>query len=208
MTAATNGSMFLIIGVIWLISLLLFVIPAIIIFWKLFAKAGQPGWAAIIPYYNTYVMGIVAKKPTIAIIVIIASIASNFSRASDSPIVGSITGIGLLVWLVLSLIILSKFIQQYDAGIGKWFLFLFFPIIGVFFVEKTNYKGSNPIVASTGSATQPIDHTAPLPSAYGASRYSSLDAPTAPETPTATQRQQIPVQQPQESPAEKNNLIQ
>ncbi len=24
--------------------------------WKLFTKAGQPGWAAIIPFYNTYVM--------------------------------------------------------------------------------------------------------------------------------------------------------
>ena len=23
--------------------------------WKMFEKAGRPGWAAIIPYYNTYV---------------------------------------------------------------------------------------------------------------------------------------------------------
>lgn len=25
-------------------------------FWKTFAKAGEPGWAAIIPIFNTYIM--------------------------------------------------------------------------------------------------------------------------------------------------------
>ena len=24
--------------------------------WKVFVKAGQPGWAAIIPFYNTYIL--------------------------------------------------------------------------------------------------------------------------------------------------------
>lgn len=31
--------------------------------WKVFAKAGQPGWAAIIPIYNTYVLLKIAGKP-------------------------------------------------------------------------------------------------------------------------------------------------
>jgi len=31
-------------------------IVAIIALWKIFEKAGEPGWAAIIPFYNLYVL--------------------------------------------------------------------------------------------------------------------------------------------------------
>jgi hypothetical protein len=31
--------------------------------WKVFAKAGQPGWASIIPIYNTYILLKIAGKP-------------------------------------------------------------------------------------------------------------------------------------------------
>ena len=31
--------------------------------WKVFEKAGQPGWAAIIPIYNLYIMTKIAGKP-------------------------------------------------------------------------------------------------------------------------------------------------
>lgn len=31
--------------------------------WKLYVKAGKPGWAAIIPIYNVIVMLQIAKKP-------------------------------------------------------------------------------------------------------------------------------------------------
>jgi len=31
--------------------------------WKVFVKAGQPGWAAIIPIYNAYIMTKIAGKP-------------------------------------------------------------------------------------------------------------------------------------------------
>lgn len=31
--------------------------------WKTFAKAGQPGWAAIIPIYNIYVMTQIVGRP-------------------------------------------------------------------------------------------------------------------------------------------------
>lgn len=43
-------------------ALAIFVIAAI---WKVFTKAGQPGWAAIIPIYNIYIMTKIAGKPGI-----------------------------------------------------------------------------------------------------------------------------------------------
>jgi hypothetical protein len=33
--------------------------------WKVFVKAGQPGWAAIIPIYNIYIMTKIGGKPGI-----------------------------------------------------------------------------------------------------------------------------------------------
>ena len=36
----------------------------IISMWKIFVKANQSGWAAIVPFYNYYVMIEIAKKPT------------------------------------------------------------------------------------------------------------------------------------------------
>ena len=31
--------------------------------WKTFAKAGEPGWAAIVPFYNVYVMTQIVGRP-------------------------------------------------------------------------------------------------------------------------------------------------
>jgi hypothetical protein len=35
----------------------------IVCWWKVFTKAGQPGWASIIPFYNIVVMLQIARKP-------------------------------------------------------------------------------------------------------------------------------------------------
>ena len=45
--------------IIWF-AIAIFIIAAM---WKVFEKAGQPGWAAIIPIYNTYIMTKIAGKP-------------------------------------------------------------------------------------------------------------------------------------------------
>ncbi|MEM8533636.1 MAG: DUF5684 domain-containing protein [Chloroflexota bacterium] len=42
-----------------IISLLLTLVVGVVLLvgmWKIFTKAGQPGWAAIVPIYNVYVM--------------------------------------------------------------------------------------------------------------------------------------------------------
>jgi len=50
------------ITVLILIALLLVVLPSVGLY-KLFIKAGKPGWTAFIPFYNTWIMLEVAKKP-------------------------------------------------------------------------------------------------------------------------------------------------
>jgi hypothetical protein len=61
--------------------------------WKVFTKAGQPGWAAIIPIYNLYVLTVIAGKewwwvllfliPCVSIvpaILIPIAVAKNFGK--------------------------------------------------------------------------------------------------------------------------------
>ena len=40
---------------IYLISLA-FAVLAIVAMWKIFTKAGEPGWGAIVPFYNLYLL--------------------------------------------------------------------------------------------------------------------------------------------------------
>jgi hypothetical protein len=72
---------------------LVFVVPTIAGMWKLFEKAGQPGWAAIIPFYNMFVLNQIARKEIlwfvltlvpcvniVAVVLICMDVAKNFGK--------------------------------------------------------------------------------------------------------------------------------
>jgi hypothetical protein len=61
--------------------------------WRIFEKAGKPGWAAIVPIYNFMVMLKIARKPAwwlilllipivniVALLVLLAALARNFGK--------------------------------------------------------------------------------------------------------------------------------
>ena len=50
-------------GIVVLLLLLAFMIFMVASFWKVFTKAGQPGWASLVPFYNMYVYLTIAGKP-------------------------------------------------------------------------------------------------------------------------------------------------
>src|SRR3990167_3980068 len=54
------GSVILILSLVILIAIAVMIVAA----WKIFVKANQPGWAAIVPIYNVVVMLQIVKKPT------------------------------------------------------------------------------------------------------------------------------------------------
>jgi hypothetical protein len=56
--AAFTGG-FLVMGAVYLAVLVLMIVSL----WKIFTKAGRPGWASIIPIYNTYVMLQMVGRP-------------------------------------------------------------------------------------------------------------------------------------------------
>lgn len=49
------------IGIVFFIAIV--VLPCIISMWILFEKAGEPGWASIIPIYSTIVLVRIIRKP-------------------------------------------------------------------------------------------------------------------------------------------------
>jgi hypothetical protein len=90
-----------------------FAVIGIVIMWKFFAKAGQPGWASIIPIYNVYVLVKIAGRPgwwtllvlipivqIIPLIFISLDIAKSFGKDTVFGIVGlflfSIVGYAIL----------------------------------------------------------------------------------------------------------------
>lgn len=83
-------------GIMGLVCMCIYLIPilAIIIgMWKIFEKAGKPGWAAIIPFYNTYILTEIAGMDImwfiltlvpcvniVAAIMIWVNVAKNFGK--------------------------------------------------------------------------------------------------------------------------------
>ncbi len=56
---ASAGGMGMVGGIIWLAVVILMLASM----WRIFTKAGQPGWACIVPIYNAYIMLKIAGKP-------------------------------------------------------------------------------------------------------------------------------------------------
>ena len=126
--AAGAAGGFLCICFFWLIWLAI-VIVAIAGMWKVFEKAGKPGWAAIIPIYNMFVLNEIAGKEIlwfiltlipcvniVAIIVICMDVAKNFGK---DPIYG--VGLALLPMIFFPLLGFSDARYQGPAAAPKQF---------------------------------------------------------------------------------------
>ncbi len=50
-------------GILPIIIILAIIVLLVASLWKVFEKAGKPGWAAIVPIYGNIVMAEVARKP-------------------------------------------------------------------------------------------------------------------------------------------------
>ncbi len=101
----------------------------IIVNWRLFEKAGKPGWAALIPIYNMVVMLEVAGYKWYYIF---------FFLLGAVPILGSIAL--LLFTISYSIKIAKSFGQSVGFGIGLWLINPVFAAI-IAFSKDINYVG-------------------------------------------------------------------
>jgi hypothetical protein len=114
---AAAGAMGVGFVVCYIVFILAFYIVTAIGMWKAFEKAGEPGWAAIIPIYNFIVMCKIADKPLWWIAL------------------GFIPGCGGFILIVLNIIVCIEIATRFGKGggfgVGLALLgFIFWPILG------------------------------------------------------------------------------
>lgn len=81
--------------------------------WKAFEKAGQPGWAAIVPFYNIYILTKIAGKPGWWVLLYLIPV------------------VNIVIAVMLSIEVAKKFGKGTGFGVGLALLgFVFWPILG------------------------------------------------------------------------------
>jgi len=93
--------------------------------WKVFVKAGKPGWAALIPFYNTIVLLEIAGKPLWWFVLFFIPLV-NF-----------------VILVLVCIEVAARFGKSPLYGLGLALLgFIFFPMLG--FGDATYRGGSTP----------------------------------------------------------------
>jgi len=119
--------------IIWLALAILMIAS----FWKIFTKAGKPGWASIIPFYNIYVMLQIASKPGWWLILYFIP----------------------LVNLIIGIIVIVALAQSFGKGVGFAVGMIF---IGIIFYPILAF-GSARYLGPGGAAETPVSPAAPPP---------------------------------------------
>jgi hypothetical protein len=85
----------------------------VVAYWRVYEKAGEPGWGAIVPFYNIYLLCKIAGRPGWWLILYF------------------IPFVNLVIALVVSLDLAKAFSRSAGFGLGLWLLsFIFVPILG------------------------------------------------------------------------------
>ncbi len=104
----TDGS-----GLLGLFLPLLLTVVILAGLWKVFTKADQPGWAAIIPIYNVYILLKIVGRPVWWLILLFIPL------------------VNLVIWLLLSIDTAKAFDKGIGYAIGLFlFGFIFWPLLG------------------------------------------------------------------------------
>jgi hypothetical protein len=91
------------------IALSLFIIVSM---WKVFVKAGQPGWGVLIPIYNIYLLTQIAGRPGWWVLLFL------------------IPFVNIVIGIIVDIDIAKNFGKDTAFGLGLYFLgFIFFPIL-------------------------------------------------------------------------------
>jgi len=96
-------------------SLIALIILALLVasLWKIYEKAGKPGWAALVPIYNIIVLLEIVQKPIWWIVLFFVPV------------------VNLVVIFILLVELARKFGQGVGFAVGLFFLgFIFYPILG------------------------------------------------------------------------------
>jgi Family of unknown function (DUF5684) len=128
-TSNGGGSAF-----VTLIYLIIAVVD-IVAMWRLFTKAGQPGWAAIVPIYNLYVLVKIAGHEGWWVILYFIPL------------------VNIVVWFIVAIDVAKNFGKSTGFGIGVALLsFIFIPILAF---GDAEYVGPRPGMGASKTTPPP-----------------------------------------------------
>ena len=127
-----SGALALIFGFIgsFFLVIIALVVFSLIANWKLFTKAGKPGWAAIIPIYNMVILFEIIGYKWYYVFLLFAS---------GIPVIGQL--VFILFSISYSIKLAKSFGQTPGFGIGLFFLSPIFTAI-LAFNKNINYIGT------------------------------------------------------------------
>jgi len=118
-------------GPVFWICWFAFAILMIAALWKVFTKAGQPGWPSIVPILNTYFLCKVAGRPGWWVILML------------------IPFVNFVIWIILCIDVAKSFRKGVGFGIGLLLLpIIFFPILGFGSAQYQGPSASPAVVVS------------------------------------------------------------
>ncbi|RKH43075.1 signal peptidase I [Corallococcus interemptor] len=123
--AQPSGAFLALMSVIYLAVL----VVGIASLWKIFVKAGQPGWAAIVPFYNLYILLNIVGRPIWWMAMLLLCPPAAFIAS-----------------IILSIDLAKSFGKDTGFGIGLFFLGIIFGPMLAF--GDAQYQG--PAAASGG----------------------------------------------------------
>jgi hypothetical protein len=93
-------------------------------YWRVFTKAGEPGWGALGPVYNLYLLCKIAGRPEWWLILFFVPF------------------VNIAIVLIVSMDLAKAFGKTAGFGIGLWLLsFIFIPILGYGSAQYTRPTG-------------------------------------------------------------------
>lgn len=144
-------------GIGLILFLVVICVLSIVALWILFNKAHEHGWAAIVPFYNTYVLFKISwGNGWLFLIMYALSIASSLigTDSTGAAVVSTILSIALLVYTIMTL---YKFAKAYGQGVGFTIGLIFLDTIFLCimaFSSKIQFVGT-PVAAAPAAPVAP-----------------------------------------------------
>lgn len=124
---------------VWAIVMVFF----IVCLWRIYAKCKEPGWAAIVPFYNIYVWARMIKKPQLFTYILIAIgvyILGFILTVSVGALAGILVAVGGIAMFVIMIMMYHGLSLAFGQGAGFTVGLILLSIIFIPILAFGNYE--------------------------------------------------------------------
>ena len=123
--ALAAGSIMALLGAffaVFIVAVIVWYVLQVIAYWRIFTKAGEAGWKALIPIYNTYIQYKISWSGWMFLVLIALSAAqgvmAKLSQDGGSAVFTILAGVLALAMLVFYFLTSFKLSEAFGHGLG------------------------------------------------------------------------------------------